>query len=163
MHDEEDEVDAHDPHALSNGSLRPGATFSDPTDWSFPSTFLPSIPRASVSSSVSADVAPASVSSVAAFEDDFAPFVSASTNGTSPFAEADSLAYPSDATNPEERTSRGGEAAGDEGDLADLFERVSLARSQAQGMDLAARRDFAARMVKELLGDDIEGLSDLDE
>lgn len=162
VHGREDPVDPQGSHPFSNGSLRPMATSSDPTDWSFPSTFLPSVPRSS-GSSLGNGVALASGASGTAFEDDFAPFVSASANGSSSSPAANSLAFSSDATYPERDPARGAEGGGDEDDLADLFERVSLARSQAQGMDLAARRDFAAKMVKELLGDDVEGLSDLDD
>ncbi|BGP16276.1 hypothetical protein JCM10213_007720 [Rhodosporidiobolus nylandii] len=100
----------------------------------------------------------------AGFEDDFSPFIDASSSSSAavfPSLPSDSITslgtLPRAPLSGSSSTDEGA-AEGEEGDnddeLAALFERVALARGQAQGMDMDARRKFAERMVRDLLGGD---------
>lgn len=144
-----------------------------PIQLEFPSTFLPSLKRAS-------DASPASASTP--FEDDFAPFVpalspsetafpplpdlpsSTSSNNTSShlyrhpelaFPDTDDLAssIPAHDTNDDEDEDEDEALQGDE-DLSDLFAKLASVRDQnrAEGVDLEARRDAAERVMQGLFG-----------
>ncbi|GAA5875880.1 hypothetical protein JCM3774_001110 [Rhodotorula dairenensis] len=129
---------------------RPSSADLEPNHWSFPSTFLPSIPRNGDDGP--APAGPAGDSHECAFEDDFSPFMSGPTAFSSEQASRAGIAAsdlaPTSASTPEF------DGLADEEDLDALLARVSLARKEAEGMDLDARRRFAAQMVRDLLGDD---------
>ncbi|BGO91428.1 hypothetical protein NBRC10512_003088 [Rhodotorula toruloides] len=140
----------------------------------FPPTFLPSIPRRAPVSNGVADAAHDS------FDDDFAPFVSASaSNGHlttldphtpfPPFSSSppSSSAAPSSPPShlyrhpsfsfPDSHRPPSPDPDDDDG-LEDLFSRISLARSrtdanvEGMGMGLEERREWAERVVRDLMG-----------
>lgn len=134
---------------------RPSSAAPEPVTWSFPSTFLPSIPRNGDHGSAPADLA--GDEHECTFEDDFSPFMSGPTASSQgqPSRAGTAVLGPAPAL----VSAPGFEGSAGEEDLDALLARVSLARKEAEGMDMDARRRFAAQMVRDLLGDDA-GLDD---
>lgn len=149
-----------EPRFASQPRPRPHSAELDPNTWSFPSTFLPSVPRIGVDAS--APVQTAIDSDATAFDDDFSPFLSGPAPSSVPPIRTRTSGVDADVASGSTSSSRGldGFPGGD--NLEALLARISLARTEASSMDMDARRQFAARMVRDLLGDDadLDGLSD---
>lgn len=134
-----------------------------PTPLSFPPTFLPSLPRASSSTreliSIPAEITPD------LFEDNFSPFVSASTSSTLPplsiraaqrapplpaslnFSEFNHFLLLDDDDDGE------GEGIDDEEDEK-LFSQLAGWREQAKGLGMEERRQLAEKVLQGLLSSD---------
>ena len=147
-----------EPRVASLSRTRPHSADLDPNTWSFPSTFLPSVPRTGVDAS--APVQSATDGDATAFDDDFSPFLSGPTHSSVPSTRTSGAE--SDFASGSASSSRGLDGLPGGDNLEALLARISLARQEASGMDMDARRQFAARMVRDLLGDDadLDGLSD---
>ncbi|GAA5983652.1 hypothetical protein JCM10908_000369 [Rhodotorula pacifica] len=152
------------PPACSSAQPRPRSPSADldPISWSFPSTFLPSIPRTTRQNGSTAS-APRDENDASVFDDNFSPFLSGpSLNPEAPSARnfAASATAETAFAEPSVPLSAGLATDADGDDLDALFAKVSLARKEAEGMGLEARRQFAAQMVRDLLGEDA-GLDDI--
>ena len=147
-----------EPRLASLPKTRPHSADLDPNIWSFPSTFLPSVPRTRVDAP--APIQPANDSGATAFDDDFSPFLSGPTPSSIPSARTSGAESGFASGSASSSGGLDGLPGGD--NLEALLARISLARTEASGMDMDARRQFAARMVRDLLGDDadLDGLSD---
>lgn len=146
-----------------------------PTKLEFPSTFLPSIPRKSAqpnpittsTSSTTASTLPAAQPVDTSFDDDFSPFIEAtsSSNSFSSFPPSSSLhppttTYLDNGSDQQGEHSRGAGSEGDLDELDSLFDKIRLAREEVlvkgEGVDeeemLRRRRERAEKLLAEVLG-----------